>query len=199
MAFESLIKQFRQLEHDLDHAIDEQKLRFHFTITNRRVRFEQAVRERHRQLRRGLVRYLVESGFLALLFAPIVYSLIIPLTLLDLFVTIYQITCFPIYGIKKVKRADYIVIDRQHLQYLNLIEKMNCAYCGYANGLLAYARAIAGRSEEHWCPIKHARRTKGQHQGYWEFSGYGDADAFASASAKKASKPPTEPEGGGNQ
>jgi hypothetical protein len=77
-----------------------------------------------------------------------------------------------------VRRSDYLVFDRHHLSYLNGLEKLNCAYCSYANGLLAYAREIAGRTELHWCPIKHARRVLGAHGTYHEFDDYGDAEAY---------------------
>lgn len=36
-----------------------------------------------------------------------------------------------------------------------LLEKFGCTYCGYANGLLEYARAIAGETEKYWCGVKH--------------------------------------------
>jgi hypothetical protein len=51
----------------------------------------------------------------------------------------------------KVRRSDYIILDRQKLRYLNSIERLNCAYCGYANGAIAYVQEIAGRTEQHWC------------------------------------------------
>ena len=65
-----------------------------------------------------------------------------------------------------MRRRDYFVFDRHHLAYLNAIEKLNCAYCSYANGLVAYVREIAGRTEQFWCPIKHARRAIGAHAHY---------------------------------
>jgi hypothetical protein len=46
-----------------------------------------------------------------------------------------------------------ISFDRRKLAYLNAIEKLNC---DYANGILTYAREIASRTEQFWCPIKHA-------------------------------------------
>ena len=184
MSNESLADRIRRLEDELERTIDEQRERFHYQVHKKRVRFERAIKNSHRKLRTSVVRYLVSSGILAVAFAPLVYALIVPLVFLDVFVSIYQFVCFPIYGIKKVKRSDFIAIDRQHLAYLNAIEKLNCAYCGYANGLLAYAREIAGRSEQHWCPIKHARRTYGQHQYYWGFSEYGDAESYADKQAK---------------
>ena len=179
MAIDDLVHRIRELEEKLDQAIDEQRKLFSYEVEKSRVRFEQAVRQRHRRLKTGIFRYLIQSGFLSVLFAPLVYVLIIPLVILDVFVSVYQFICFPVYGIQKVKRSDFIAVDRHQLGYLNAIEKLNCVYCGYANGLLAYAREIAGNSEEHWCPIKHARRTRGQHQHYWKFTEYGDAEGLS--------------------
>ena len=86
--------------------------------------------------------------------------------------------CFPVYGIPRVRRRDYFAFDREQLAFLNAVEKINCAYCAYANGLLAYVREIASRTEEYWCPIKHARRLLGTHPRYAGFVDYGDADAY---------------------
>jgi len=179
MAIDELVHRIRELEEKLDQAIDERRQLFSYEVRKRRVRFEQAVRQRHRQLKTGIFRYLFRSGFLSVLFAPMVYVLILPLVILDIFVSLYQFICFPVYGIEKVKRSDFIVIDRHQLSYLNAIEKLNCVYCGYANGLLAYSRMIAGQSEAHFCPIKHARRSRGQHGHYWLFSEYGDAEGLS--------------------
>ena len=81
-------------------------------------------------------------------------------------------------GIGRVERAAYIVFDRQHLAYLNAVEKMNCLYCGYANGVFAYLREIAGRTEQYWCPIRHARRLRSPHDHYQAFVEYGDAKGY---------------------
>ena len=59
--------------------------------------------------------------------------LIVPLVLLDLSVTLYQWVCFPLYRIPRVQRSRYFVFDRTHLAYLNLLEKINCAFCSYSN------------------------------------------------------------------
>ena len=109
---------------------------------------------------------------------PSIYSLIIPLILLDLFAALYQAVCFPVYGLRRVRRRDYLAFDRGQLAYLNAIEKINCEYCAYANGLIAYIREIASRTEEYWCPIKHARRVLGVHARYGSFVDYGDGDAY---------------------
>jgi hypothetical protein len=110
--------------------------------------------------------------------APVIYAGWIPFLLMDFFVTLYQLICFPIYRIPKVRRADYLVFDREDLPYLNIIEKFNCFYCSYGNGVAAYTREVAARTEQYWCPIKHARRIKGAHDRYPAFFDYGDAEAF---------------------
>jgi hypothetical protein len=83
-----------------------------------------------------------------------------------------------VYAIPRVRRGDYLAFDRGQLTYLNAIEKINCEYCAYANGLIAYVREIASRTEEYWCPIKHARRVLGLHARYGSFVDYGDGDAY---------------------
>ena len=107
-----------------------------------------------------------------------IYSLIVPIALVDIWVMAYQAICFPVYKIPKVRRRDYLVFDRHHLAYLNIIEKINCAYCSYANGAIAFVREVASRTEVYWCPIKHARRMLGPHPHYQGFADFGDAEGF---------------------
>jgi hypothetical protein len=131
-----------------------------------------------RRYKTGLFRFLVRSRLLVVLTAPIIYAGWIPFLLMDLFVTLYQAICFPVYRIPKVRRADYLIFDREDLPYLNLIEKFNCFYCSYGNGVAAYTREVAARTEQYWCPIKHARRVKTAHDRYPSFFDHGDAEAF---------------------
>jgi len=83
---------------------------------------------------------------MALVTAPAIYLLVLPLALLDLGVCLYQFVCFPVWGMARVRRSDYVVIDRHQLAYLNGVQKLNCAYCEYANGLIAFVREVAGRT-----------------------------------------------------
>lgn len=110
--------------------------------------------------------------------APVIYSGWVAFLLLDLFVSVYQAVCFPVYRIPKVRRADYLIFDREDLPYLNVVEKFNCFYCSYGNGVVAYAREVAARTEQYWCPIKHARRIAAAHERYPKFFDHGDAEAF---------------------
>jgi len=170
-----LLDQMSVIEEDLRVALHEQEASAIFQIKGKRVEFEESIRQAHRQLKIGFFRWLVAYRPQNLITGPIIYGMIIPLAILDLLVSFYQATCFPIYGIAKVSRADYFVFDRRHLEYLNFIEKFHCTYCDYGNGLVAYATEILARTEEYFCPIKHARKRLGTHAHYSRFLEYGDA------------------------
>jgi len=120
----------------------------------------------------------LRSLVLVVLTAPVIYAVTIPLVLLDLLLVVYQAICFSVYGIPKVKRSKYLIHDRRHLKYLSPIERLNCEYCAYANGLAGYFTEIAGRTEQYWCPIKHAQRVISPHSRYGRFVEFGDANAF---------------------
>jgi hypothetical protein len=89
-----------------------------------------------------------------------------------------QWICFPLVGIPRVKRLDCLVIDRHRLGYLNAIEKVHCLYCSYANGLIAYVREIAARTEQYACPIKHSQPIAAPHDRYRLFVDYGDGEGY---------------------
>jgi hypothetical protein len=72
------------------------------------VWFDKELRETHRKLRQSIPAYIREGDVLSLLTAPITYSLLLPLVMLDLWVTLYQSVCFPIYGIARVPRRRYL-------------------------------------------------------------------------------------------
>lgn len=172
------------LQAELDAELAKRRAELRVGLERGRVAFEEELLRRHRELKTALSSYLWNARPLVILTAPVIYSLIVPLLLLDLFVTVYQAACFPIYKIPKVRRADYLVFDRHHLAYLNALEKLNCAYCSYANGLVAYVREIAARTEQYWCPIKHARRVVGAHPRYVLFDDYGDAENYQKRAAE---------------
>ena len=172
---QNLLNQMAALEDDLRTALQEQQTSMFFQIRGKRVEFEQSMKQAHRQLKTGFFRWLVTNRPQNLITGPIIYGMIIPLLILDLFVSFYQAACFPIYKIAKVRRADYIVLDRQHLEYLNFIEKFHCTYCAYGAGLIAYMCEIVSRTEQYFCPIKHARKILGTHARYASFLDYGEA------------------------
>lgn len=157
---------------------EQRTARRRFRAYRRRTWLDRELRLAHRRLRQGLVAFVVQGSLLSLLTAPLIYGLLIPMVLLDVAVTIFQLVAFPVYGINHVKRRPYFAVDRHKLAYLNVIEKVNCTYCTYANGLFAYVREVAGRTEQYWCPIRHARAVRGAHARYEHFVEYGDAEGY---------------------
>ena len=176
----ALLAKIRSLEEELEQSVNARRSALRMRIHNGKVAFEQAIEQRQRELKVHVLHYVIGARPLILLTAPFIYAVIVPFALLDLFVTLYQAVCFPVYGIEKVKRSDYLIFDRTQLRYLNVLEKFNCAYCSYANGLIAYVREIAGRTEQYWCPIKHAKRLRAPHEHYRKFFEFGDAEAYRS-------------------
>lgn len=170
-----ILAQMAALEGDLRTAVQEQESKMFFQIKGKRVEFESSVKAAHRKLKKNFFRWLVTNRPQNLITGPIIYGMIFPLMMLDFFVSFYQWACFPIYGVTKVRRADYIVFDRHHLGYLNFIEKFHCTYCEYGNGLMSYMAEILARTEEYFCPIKHAHKVLGTHAHYNRFLDYGDA------------------------
>ncbi|NIQ13407.1 MAG: hypothetical protein GTO02_03050, partial [Candidatus Dadabacteria bacterium] len=148
-----LLAQITRLEDEIEDILHEHHESVLYQIKDGKVRFFEEIEEAHKLLKKGLLRWFFDSRPRNIISAPFIYMMIIPFSLLDIFLTVYQWICFPLYQIGKVKRKNYIVIDRHHLMHLNSLERFNCIYCGYVNGLLAYAREIAARTEQYWCPI----------------------------------------------
>jgi hypothetical protein len=174
----TLLLKIQSLESELETELAKRRAGFRFGLERGRIAFEEEVRRRHLELKCSLLKYVRTARPLVALTAPFIYGLIVPIALLDFTVFIYQAICFRAYGIAPVRRRDYFVFDRHHLAYLNVLEKFNCAYCSYANGAIGFIRDVAARTEQHWCPIKHARRVIGTHEQYREFLEYGDAEAY---------------------
>jgi hypothetical protein len=172
-----LTAQIRQLEADLREEIERIKIRT-FEIRDGTIRFHEEIRRQHKKQMVGLLVYLRRAKLKHVLVAPVIWCCFLPALFLDLTISLYQAVCFPVFGIPKARRSDYIVFDRHHLGYLNIIEKMNCMYCSYFNGLISYIQEIAGRTEQYWCPIKHAHQLRSVHSRYDKFTEFGDAEAF---------------------
>lgn len=175
---EYVLDQIQILERRIADALERRKDAYGYQIIAGRVTFPREIAARHRKAAKKLLRFLYDAGVGGIIIAPVMYSMILPLVFLDMSMTLFHWIIFSLYDIPKVRRSDYVVIDRHRLQYLNAFEKLNCAYCGYANGLIAYAREIAARTEHHWCPIRHASPTPGAHSQYHLFSDYGDWESY---------------------
>lgn len=175
---EKLRKSWRELQSQLDLDARAASKKFRYKIRNGRVEFEEEARRRGREFKVKWSVFLRRTKPMEVISAPVIYGLIVPFVFMDMFVTLYQAICFPIYKLPKVRRSDYIAVDRHKLTYLNFMQKLNCVYCGYCNGVLAYVREVAGRTEYYWCPIKHARHLPDRHDHYQNFLDYGDGKSW---------------------
>jgi hypothetical protein len=173
-----LLERMKALEAELHEELEKKGEEFFYQILEKRIRFERRVRIAHHKLVEHVPRYLVTASWRNVLTTPVIWACLLPALFMDLVLTIYQAICFPVYGIPKVRRGDHVVLDRQYLAYLNVIERINCYYCGYFNGIVSYAGEIAARTEQYWCPIKHARQVRSMHSRYRKFLDYGDGKAY---------------------
>lgn len=171
---ERLDEIYAELEQELAHKREQ----FRYTLEQGKIRFQKAAKDHHIAWRRDIFDYLKTAPWKYVVTAPFIYAVLGPTILLDIVVTVYQKTCFPVYGIPQVKRSDYFYLDRHKLNYLNIIEKFHCEYCAYVNGIFAYVSEVGSRTELFWCPIKHAKTPRNYHDRYTEFLDYGDADNY---------------------
>ena len=175
---EDILAKIKKLQNELEQEIQKKEEEFFYKIRGKRVYFEKEIKRHHKIFVKSIYRYLSDAALLNILTAPVIWSCIVPAIFMDLFVSLYHAVCFRVYKIPRVRREDYIVIDRHSLRYLNPIEKINCVYCGYFTGLIAYVQEVAARTEQYWCPIKHARRVANIHSRYSKFIDYGDAQGY---------------------
>ena len=167
-----------RLQGELDREIFKRRDALGWRLHEGLVEFEHGLVAKHRRLKLNAAAFLASAPPATVLTAPVIYSLILPLALIDLWASAYQAICFRAYRLPRVRRSEYLVFDREALAYLNWIERLNCWFCEYANGVAAYVREIASRTEQYWCPIKHALKITNPHKRYQAFVEYGDADGY---------------------
>ncbi len=173
-----MIEEIEALKLKLGEEISQHERDISYDIQNGYVQFEKEIFERQKQNMMHLWDWFREIPLLQLLSAPVVYMMIIPAILLDMMLFVYHSVVSRVFKIEFGKRNDYVVFDRQYLGYLNVIEKLNCLYCAYFNGVMQYASSIAARTELHFCPIKHAKKIAYKHEFYNTFLSYGDGDVY---------------------
>ena len=175
---EQILREIELKKQELFDEYEKLRKKYDFSFERWKVIFSQKAKEYQKRYKVPLLKYAIPKSYKHTLSIPFIYGMIFPAIFLDIWLFIYQQTALRLYGIPLVKRSDYIIFDRKHLNYLNLMQKVNCLYCSYMNGLFSYAVEIWGRTEKYWCPIKAARRKKWGHD--WEeyFADYGDPQEF---------------------
>lgn len=173
-----IIEEIEALEEKLKIEISEQERHISYEIKNGYVSFEKDIIAMQRENMKKIIAYLKDIPFLHLISSPLIYLMILPAIVFDVMLFFYQQVIFRIYKFQFIKRSDYIVFDRHYLAYLNPIEKINCLYCSYFNGLMHYAAEISAKTELYFCPIKHAKKVAYTHRYYKDFLAYGDERDF---------------------
>lgn len=170
---------------EIDKKKEELKSEYHklmdkygFTFSMGKIIFNSDRIKENKKYKKTIFQSIFSAKFREILSIPFIYSMIITAIFLDLMLFVYQQTAFRLYMIPLVKKSDYIIHDRRQLDYLNIIQKINCMYCSYVNWLFSYAVEIWWRTERYWCPIKHAKKAISSHE--WEkyFADYWDAEWF---------------------
>lgn len=167
-----------ELREEIFNEYEKLKEKYWFTIKWRKIIFNIKSKKANKKEKQPLLETIFNAKVRELLSIPFIYSIIIPAIILDIFITIYQFFAFRLYKIPKVNRKDYIVYDRLQLDYLNILQKVNCHYCSYVNWLFSYAVEIAWRTERYWCPIKSSQKIKWGHDWQEYFADYGDSKWF---------------------
>lgn len=173
-----ILESIDNLKNDLYKEYESLASKYDFFIQNKKVVFSQKIKEYQKSKKTNLFKYIFTANIRNLLSVPFIYSLIFPAIVLDLFLTMYIFTAFPLYWIPRPARKDFFIYDRRFLKYLNLLQKFNCLYCSYVNWLFAYAVEIWWRTEQYWCPIKHALNNELEHKYAKEYADFWDPDWF---------------------
>jgi len=173
-----IVEEIEAMKLKLAEEIANQENYISYEVHDGYIKFENEVLAKQKRNMKSLLSWFREVPLLHFLAAPIIYGMIIPSVLFDMAIFIYQNIVFRIFKFEFIKRSDYIIFDHQYLGYLNPIEKLNCLYCSYVNGLMQYSSAVAGRTELFFCPIKHAKKVAGEHNYYNEFLSYGDGEEY---------------------
>lgn len=173
-----MIDEIEAMKRKLGEEIDKEEAYFDYEIRNGYIKFEKEIVDRQKKNMMHLLDWFREIPLVQLLSAPVVYMMVVPAIVLDIMLFVYKNVVSRVFKIEFGKRSDYIVFDRQYLGYLNVVEKLNCLYCAYFNGVMQYASSIAARTEFYFCPIKHAKKVAYRHEYYNIFLPYGDGDAY---------------------
>lgn len=120
--FADTIERIMQLEKELEQEIKKKNHEIIKSYQKQKIRFEESIRKQQEKYRVHLLRYVFSARLRSIIVAPIIYFMVIPISIFDVSIFIYQHITFRFYGIPLVIRKDYITIDRHHLGYLNLLE-----------------------------------------------------------------------------
>ncbi len=91
-----------------------------------------------------------------------IYPIVLFFLFTDFLIWWYQTIYFGILDIPKLPRHKYIIMGRYKLPGLSRMQRLNCGYCEYANGVIQWLKAVANQTEIYSCAIKYATPLPGQ-------------------------------------
>lgn len=116
------------------------------------------------------IRYLIST--------PFIYGMLIPMIIFHILIELYHRIVFSLYDIEYVDYKQHFIFKRYKLNKLTLLQKINCIYCEYGNGLASYIKSIIGKTEVYWCPIKNGRNKNFTHEYYNKFIDVDNVENF---------------------
>ena len=155
-SIKDILEKINKLNRQLSEKYNQLAEKYGFSSAGRRIVFLQEFRKRNKKFKIPTWKYVIPQNIRHLLSMPFIYMMIVPVVILDIFVTIYHLVAFSLYHIPKI----------------------HCLYCTYVNGIFAYAVEVGARTERYWCPVKAAHKPKFHHDWYSEFADYGNPEEW---------------------
>jgi len=91
-----ILSQIIELEDDLLKLIQEQQAEFNYRIEGTKVLFEKNIRKAQRRLKTGIFSFIRQSQPRNVVTAPFIYSIIVPLVILDIWIHLVSGDMFPL-------------------------------------------------------------------------------------------------------
>ncbi len=98
-----LLIRISSLEDEVEVLLREQQNQALHYLEDGKIRIKREVDEAHKLLKKGVIRWLIDSRPRNIVSAPFIYTMIIPFVFLDFCLSIYQWICFPLCKIGNVK------------------------------------------------------------------------------------------------
>jgi hypothetical protein len=89
-----LMEKMRSVEAEIEAELAKRQEALRFRFESDRIVFEEEAQRIHRAIKTRISRYLLDANPLIVLTAPVIYSVLIPILLLDIFVIAYEAICF---------------------------------------------------------------------------------------------------------
>ncbi|MFZ2189915.1 MAG: hypothetical protein WAV48_03990, partial [Candidatus Magasanikiibacteriota bacterium] len=117
-SIKQIVDKINSLNKQLSDKYNQLAEKYGFYFSGRKVVFLKEIKRINKSFKIPVWKYVVPQNIRHLLSMPFIYMMIIPAFILDFFLTLYHMVAFPLFHIPKVNRKDFIVYDRQFLDYL---------------------------------------------------------------------------------